>query len=143
LRAYSRSGARWAFSGLSQQGQDHRLWSWVVVGSGHRDGVADPVAVQPGIAADGLRPPLNSSIVSRMTDDDRYPVGPKIRAATVRVIAADGTQLGVLTIEEALRRATDAGLDLVEINPRANPPVCKIMKVAQFKRSLPVKPLSN
>jgi translation initiation factor IF-3 len=71
-----------------------------------------------------------------MADDDRYPVGKKIRGPAVRVIAHDGTQLGVLTIKEALRRATDAGLDLVEINPRANPPVCKIMSFEQFKRGL-------
>jgi translation initiation factor IF-3 len=66
-------------------------------------------------------------------DDDEYLVGSRIHAATVRVIDADGTQLGVLTIEEALRRASAAGLDLVEVNPRATPPVCKIMDFKRFR----------
>jgi translation initiation factor IF-3 len=44
----------------------------------------------------------------------------------VRLIADDGTQVGVVTIEEALRLAQEAGLDLVEVAPTAKPPVCKI-----------------
>jgi translation initiation factor IF-3 len=78
-----------------------------------------------------------------MADDDRYPVGAKIRAAMVRVIAEDGTQVGILTTEEALQRAADAGLDLVEINPRANPPVCKIMNFEDFRRGLAGSPGGN
>ena len=88
--------------------------------------------------------PLNArALDGQMADEDHYSVGNKIRAAAVRVIAADGTQLGVLPIEEALRRAMDASLDLVEINPRANPPVCKIMSFAQFKRALVRSPGAN
>jgi len=74
---------------------------------------------------------------------DKYAVGSQISAPAVRVIAADGRQLGVLPIAEALRRAADAGLDLVEVNPRANPPVCKIMNYAQFRRSLRSSGSSN
>lgn len=44
----------------------------------------------------------------------------------MRLIADDGTQVGVVTIEEALRQAQEAGLDLVEVAPTAKPPVCKI-----------------
>jgi translation initiation factor IF-3 len=54
-------------------------------------------------------------------------VGTTITSEMVRVIAADGSQLGVMEIAEALRLADLEGLDLVEINPRAAPPVCKIM----------------
>jgi translation initiation factor IF-3 len=75
-----------------------------------------------------------------MADDCPYLVGSKIRATSVRVIAADGTQLGVMATEDALRRAAEAGLDLVEINPRASPPVCKVMNFAQFKRRLVLHP---
>jgi translation initiation factor IF-3 len=71
-----------------------------------------------------------------MPDDEQYRAGSAIDSKTVRLIGADGTQLGVLTTEEALHLASDAGLDLVEINPMAVPPVCKIMDFAEFKRTL-------
>jgi translation initiation factor IF-3 len=51
----------------------------------------------------------------------------------VRVIGADGAQLGVLETSDALRRAEEAGLDLVEVSPKAMPPVCKIMDYGKFK----------
>jgi translation initiation factor IF-3 len=49
------------------------------------------------------------------------------------VIGAQGEQLGILTIEQALVKAGEAGLDLVEISPTAKPPVCKIMDYGKFK----------
>jgi translation initiation factor IF-3 len=51
----------------------------------------------------------------------------------VRVIGADGAQVGVIPTQEALRLADEAGLELVEVNPRAVPPVCKIMDFGKFK----------
>ncbi len=51
----------------------------------------------------------------------------------VRVIGADGGMLGVLRTDEAKRMARDADLDLVEVNPKASPPVCKIMDFGRFK----------
>ena len=51
----------------------------------------------------------------------------------MRVVGAQGEQLGVLTIEQALERAGADGLDLVEVNPMAKPPVCKIMDYGRFK----------
>ena len=51
----------------------------------------------------------------------------------VRVIGADGGQLGVLATHEALRIAEEGGLDLVEVSPKAMPPVCKIMDYGKFK----------
>ena len=51
----------------------------------------------------------------------------------VRVIAADGSQLGVLATQEALRQAEEQGLDLVEVSPKAVPPVCRIMDYGKFK----------
>jgi translation initiation factor IF-3 len=51
----------------------------------------------------------------------------------VRVVAADGSMLGVLDTHEAQRMAREAGLDLVEVNPKAYPPVCKIMDFGKFK----------
>ena len=51
----------------------------------------------------------------------------------VRVIGSDGEMIGVLTRDEALAKAEDEGLDLVEIQPNAEPPVCKIMDFGKFK----------
>jgi translation initiation factor IF-3 len=51
----------------------------------------------------------------------------------VRVIGADGEMVGVLSREEALQLAEDAGLDLVEIQPNADPPVCKVMDFGKFR----------
>ena len=57
----------------------------------------------------------------------------EIRVPRVRVIGADGEQVGVLERDAALRMAEDAGLDLVEIQPQADPPVCRIMDFGKFK----------
>jgi translation initiation factor IF-3 len=56
-----------------------------------------------------------------------------IRAAEVRVIGGEGEQLGVMTPEDAIRRAEEAGLDLVEVAPAARPPVCRIMDYGRYK----------
>ncbi len=55
-----------------------------------------------------------------------------IRIREVRVIDAEGGQLGVIPTEEALRIAREAGLDLVEVAPEARPPVCRIMDFGKF-----------
>jgi translation initiation factor IF-3 len=60
-------------------------------------------------------------------------VNHRIRVPEVRVVAEDGSNLGVLSTEQALRRAQEAGLDLVEVNPKAIPPVCKILDFGKFK----------
>jgi translation initiation factor IF-3 len=57
----------------------------------------------------------------------------RIKAREVRVIGAGGEQLGVLTIEQALAKAQEDGMDLVEVSPLAKPPVCKIMDYGKFK----------
>lgn len=51
----------------------------------------------------------------------------------MRVIGADGSQVGILPTHEALRLAEEQGLELVEVNPRAAPPVCKVMDFGKFK----------
>ncbi|MBM4289916.1 MAG: translation initiation factor IF-3, partial [Deltaproteobacteria bacterium] len=56
-----------------------------------------------------------------------------IRAAEVRLIGADGEQVGIMPLAEALNRAAEANLDLVEVAPQANPPVCRIMDYGKFK----------
>ena len=56
-----------------------------------------------------------------------------ITARRVRVAGADGEALGIMPIEEAKRLAYDADLDLVEISPNADPPVCKIMNFGKYQ----------
>jgi translation initiation factor IF-3 len=57
----------------------------------------------------------------------------RIRVPEVRVIGADGEMLGVMATHEALRLAAESGLDLVEVNPKAEPPVCKVLDFGKFK----------
>ncbi|MFA5500847.1 MAG: translation initiation factor IF-3 [Candidatus Omnitrophota bacterium] len=57
----------------------------------------------------------------------------RIRAKEVRVIADNGDQLGVMGIQDALKKSEEAGLDLVEIAPTATPPVCRIMDHSKYK----------
>ena len=57
----------------------------------------------------------------------------RIKAREVRVVGPEGEQLGVLPIEQALARAQELGMDLVEVSPMAKPPVCKIMDYGKFK----------
>ncbi len=57
----------------------------------------------------------------------------QIRISPIRVIGPDGTQYGVITTDEALNRARDAGLDLVEVAPNEKPPVCRIMDFGKYK----------
>lgn len=56
-----------------------------------------------------------------------------IRAREVRVIGAEGGQLGILSIREALQMAEEQGFDLVEVAPDAKPPVCRIMDFGKYK----------
>jgi translation initiation factor IF-3 len=64
---------------------------------------------------------------------DAHRINRHIRAPQVRLIGADGTQYGVVTTEDALRKAEDAQLDLVEVAPTAQPPVCRILDYGKFK----------
>ena len=68
---------------------------------------------------------------------EREPSGPKIndaiRAREVRLIDENGQNVGIVSKADALTRAEDVGLDLVEISPDADPPVCKILDFGKFK----------
>ncbi|MGJ8584623.1 MAG: translation initiation factor IF-3 [Marinosulfonomonas sp.] len=60
-------------------------------------------------------------------------VNDRVRGPEIRLIGAEGENVGVVTPERGLEMALDAGLDLVEISPNASPPVCKIMDFGKFK----------
>ena len=63
----------------------------------------------------------------------------QIDARTVRLIAHDGSNLGVVDRETAIRKAEEAGYDLVEISPGAAPPVCKILDLGKYKYEIQKK----
>ena len=71
------------------------------------------------------------------------PQGPKanerIRALDVQVIGSDGKNLGAMPIKKAIEIAKQEGLDLIEISPNANPPVCKVMDMGKYKYDLQKK----
>jgi translation initiation factor IF-3 len=71
------------------------------------------------------------------------PKGPKanerIRSPEVQVISNDGKNLGILKTQEAINIARQEGLDLIEISPKANPPVCKIIDIGKYKYDLQKK----
>lgn len=57
----------------------------------------------------------------------------QIRVQNVRLISPEGEQIGVVTTQEALKKAENFGLDLVEVSPNAKPPVCRIMDYGKYK----------
>ena len=60
-------------------------------------------------------------------------VNHQINVPQVRLVREDGSMVGVVTTREAINMAADAGLDLVEVSPNAEPPVCKILDLGKFK----------
>jgi len=82
------------------------------------------------------RPPYNGGDAISTTEPR---LNDRIRASRCRLIGEDGEQLGIFMIEDALRMADDAALDLVEIAPNADPPVCKIMDYGKYKYEMEQK----
>jgi translation initiation factor IF-3 len=69
------------------------------------------------------------------TEKQSVRINEGIRVKEVRVIGAAGENLGVLTLQDALVKAREAGLDLIEVSAQANPPVCRIEDYGKFKYS--------
>ena len=69
----------------------------------------------------------------RRTKDRGPRFNNRISSPDVQVIASDGENLGVMNTNEAISMAKNQGLDLIEIAPNANPPVCKIMDMGKYK----------
>jgi len=67
------------------------------------------------------------------TKGDEHRINDRIEAREVRLVNQDGEMVGVVPLRDALTRAEDVGLDLVEISPNATPPVCKILDYGKFK----------
>jgi len=86
---------------------------------------------------------LNPVCLKPSTTGGRISIEPRIneriRVPEVRLVGAAGEQIGIVGIEDALRLAIEADLDLVEVAPEAKPPVCKIMDYGKFKYEAAVK----
>jgi translation initiation factor IF-3 len=67
------------------------------------------------------------------SEPNKQRINEQIRITPVRVIASDGTQLGILPTEKAIEEARKAELDLVEVAPNEQPPVCRIMDYGKYK----------
>jgi len=64
---------------------------------------------------------------------DELRVNGLIRSHSIRVVGPEGQMMGVMSVRDGLRAAEDAGLDLVEISPQSDPPVCKIIDYGKYK----------
>ena len=64
---------------------------------------------------------------------DKAKINERIDATEVRLISEDGEQLGIVSIEDAMKRADDVGLDLMEVSPNTDPPVCRIVNFGKLK----------
>lgn len=69
----------------------------------------------------------------KIATDKEVRINGRINAPKVRLISSDGQQIGIVPVSDALRRAEEAGLDLVEISPNAAPPVCRIMDFGKYQ----------
>src|SRR6476469_3738227 len=93
-----------------------------------------------GRVASGVLAGTASQARSRREDDDRgghitveTRINDRIRVPEVRLVGPNGEQVGIVRIEDALRLAQEADLDLVEVAAQARPPVCKLMDFGKFK----------
>lgn len=68
-----------------------------------------------------------------VSEPDKQRINEQIRVSPVRVIGDDGSQLGVLSTEDAMKEARKVDLDLVEVAPNEDPPVCRIMDYGKYK----------
>ena len=83
---------------------------------------------------------MEGIIITDKQNLDQLKDGPRansmILAREVRLILADGSNIGVVSTREAMTKAKEAGLDLVEISPNSVPPVCKILDFGKYKYEL-------
>ena len=71
-------------------------------------------------------------VVQRKDDEDRPRINDEIRAYNVRLIDSTGNNLGVVRVKDALFKAREVGLDLVEVSPQVVPPVCRILDFGKY-----------
>ncbi|WP_052055680.1 translation initiation factor IF-3 [Myxosarcina sp. GI1] len=80
-----------------------------------------------------MRRPRRKKIIKPFQKSEKYKVNNKINAERVRIIDSEGEQIGIQPLSDALTLAEESKLDLVEIAPKASPPVCKLIDYGKFK----------
>ena len=80
-----------------------------------------------------IKPTKNNDGNRRRERGDQTRVNERIRAPRVRVVTANGDQLGIMNTREALEKAKALGLDLVEVASNADPPVCRVVDYGRYK----------
>jgi len=78
-------------------------------------------------------PAFKQNYFQRRTKDRGPRSNNRITSPDVQVISREGENLGILNLSDAIRKAKNEGLDLIEISPNANPPVCNIMDMGKYK----------
>lgn len=68
-----------------------------------------------------------------------FKINEQIKVKEIRLIGPDGEMIGIFTVAEGIRKAQEFGLDLIEISPNANPPVCKIASIGKMKYEMQKK----
>lgn len=91
--------------------------------------------VEFGLEVKGIK----AIVTQRTTDDKDIRINHQIKAPQVRLIGSDGEQLGIVDVAAALKIAQEQELDLVEIAPNAQPPVCKILNYGKYRFQLAKK----
>lgn len=86
-----------------------------------------------------MRKPRRNRFVKPLQKQDKHKINEKIQASKVRVVDNNGEQVGIQPLQQALTLATEKQLDLVEIAPQADPPVCKLIDYGKYKYQLQKK----
>src|SRR3546814_4189617 len=96
-------------------------------------GCRAPIETSSGDTA--IRPPMTRRPLGQIPPKNGPRYNEFIASPKVRVIDEEGENLGVMLTAEAIEAAAEVGLDLVEVSPNADPPVCKFLDVGKYKRS--------
>ena len=86
-----------------------------------------------------MRRSRRNKTIKPLTNQDQHRINDRIRAQQVRVVDGDGEQVGIQPLQQAISLAQERQLDLVEIAPQAEPPVCKLIDYGKFKYQLQKK----
>lgn len=95
--------------------------------------MAAPITPKPGVpgAPGGSKPPFRGNFRGRRSLEPEHKINNLIKASQVRLVG-ENIEVGVYTLSEALKMANDQELDLVEISPNAEPPVCRVVDYKKF-----------
>ena len=108
-----------------------QLWPWLCIGAEVRASQKVQSAAVVFLLRD-FRLKESPTEGCRISQSKRARRNDEITTSRVRVIGAEGEQVGILSIEDALESASSKGLDLVEVAPNSDPPVCRIMDYGKF-----------